>query len=54
MRKIKNYLLFIFASVFLLLGKTNAVTLTQSEIPDGSYIIGTHMFTYSEQYPYND
>lgn len=54
MKKIKSYLLFIFASVFLLIGKTNAVLLTESEIPDGSYIIGSHMFTYSEDYPYTD
>ncbi len=54
MKKFKNYLLFIFASVFLLIGKTNAVMLTEAEIPDGSYIIGAHMFTYSEKYPYTD
>ena len=54
MKKFKNYLLFMFVLVFLFIGKTNAVLLTESEIPDGSYIIGTHMFTYSEQYPYTD
>lgn len=54
MKKFKNYLLFIFASVFFLIGKTNAVMLTEAEIPDGSYIIGAHMFTYSEKYPYTD